>query len=240
MPGYADGWYIVTAFTSVNIVGCMLIQFLACAPLSSTFILSGPRSCYTLHPGNPGQLYGTTILDISADLMIIALPFPLLFTLHIPLAKKLGLCVMFALGFLIILFSLVRATQVHAAGSGLIGNINFFWMGIWSQAEAAVAVTVASLPQLWTVYTLVKRRLRRDLALPLGLAIIPEKVEFKKRGYLTETRGGYGTGSQVELARANGLVVEERTVVVAEGRVGGREEREGVMVETEITLEFQK
>jgi len=105
-----------------------------------------------LHPGNPGQLYGTTALDIVSDIMIIVLPFRLLFSLRVTTKQKIGLGIMFALGGIIIIFAILRATQVTSTGKSLLGKINFYWLGIWSQAESVSAVIVACLPQIWIWY----------------------------------------------------------------------------------------
>ena len=141
-------WYIVFGFTTMNLLGCLLIQFLGCIPFSSNFSIA-PSSCFIRHPGNPGQLYGTTALDIVSDIMIIVLPMRLLFGLRVNKKQKAGLAGVFALGAVIIVFAIVRAAQVSSAGRGMLGGLDFLWLGVWSQAEGVSAVTVACAPQIW-------------------------------------------------------------------------------------------
>ncbi|KAI5805982.1 hypothetical protein EDC01DRAFT_272691 [Geopyxis carbonaria] len=264
MPTYIDGWYIVSAFCAINLLGCVLIQFLTCAPFSSTFIGVGPHSCQLRHPGNPGQLYGTTILDVVSDIMIIALPFPLIFGLRVATRKKVALGILFALGLIIIVFAIIRATQVASSGKGLIGATNFFWLGIWSQAEAAVAVAVASLPQLWTVWSHFYRkghssynRSKSGGAGAAGEDATARRATMAAQAAAsraTRDEDAESTGSEVELNKLVPVSYGHVHTKVGEGgereseerRRGSRREEDGeergrdIRVDTTITVEYRQ
>ncbi|KAK6829215.1 hypothetical protein RU639_003515 [Aspergillus parasiticus] len=157
IPVYLEGWYIVFGFTVMNLVGCFLIQFFGCLPFGLNFSIDND-SCVSGNSREPGKLYGTTALDTLSDVMIVILPTRHLFELPATKKQKAGLVVVFALGWIIIAFSLVRAIHASRAGDDFLGPINQRWLGIWSHVECVVAVTVACLPPIWAGY---RKRWRR-------------------------------------------------------------------------------
>ncbi|UDD58784.1 hypothetical protein AFCA_013320 [Aspergillus flavus] len=127
-------WYIVFGFTVMNLVGCFLIQFFGCLPFGLNFSIDND-SCVSGNSREPGKLYGTTALDTLSDVMIVILPTRHLFELPATKRQKAGLVVIFALGWIIIAFSLVRAIHASRAGDDFLGPINQRWLAIWSHVE---------------------------------------------------------------------------------------------------------
>ncbi|KAB8208550.1 hypothetical protein BDV34DRAFT_50298 [Aspergillus parasiticus] len=123
IPVYLEGWYIVFGFTVMNLVGCFLIQFFGCLPFGLNFSIDND-SCVSGNSREPGKLYGTTALDTLSDVMIVILPTRHLFELPATKKQKAGLVVVFALGWIIIAFSLVRAIHASRAGDDFLGPIN--------------------------------------------------------------------------------------------------------------------
>jgi hypothetical protein len=87
-------------------------------------------------------LFSTTV-DITTDLMIMALPIAMLPSLQLDQKKKIGLAVAFSLGLIIISVAVVRMTQV------IVGDVvDLVGLAIWGAVETATAVVVGSLPPL--------------------------------------------------------------------------------------------
>lgn len=82
-------------------------------------------------------------MDVLSDLMIMALPLRLLKDLQVTRQQKIGLGVVFSLGFMIIATAIVRMTQIiDQSRSDPVG------LGVWGLVESSVAVIVGSLPPL--------------------------------------------------------------------------------------------
>jgi hypothetical protein len=85
----------------------------------------------------------STAVDVASDLMIMSLPLALIPSLQLDRKKKVGLVVVFSLGFIIIAFAVIRMTQViHHTNVDLVG------LAIWSSVESSVAVIVGCMPPL--------------------------------------------------------------------------------------------
>ncbi|PYH41081.1 uncharacterized protein BP01DRAFT_408423 [Aspergillus saccharolyticus JOP 1030-1] len=84
-------------------------------------------------------------LNVTTDLMIMAIPLPLLIKAKLTLTKKLTLLGVFSLGAFVILCSILSK---YYSISNPYGDE---WVD-WYVREAATAVIVANLPQTWTLF----------------------------------------------------------------------------------------
>ncbi|RAL14367.1 uncharacterized protein BO97DRAFT_284037 [Aspergillus homomorphus CBS 101889] len=87
----------------------------------------------------------TLALNIATDLMIMAIPLPLLIKAKLNLTKKLTLLGVFSLGAFVILCSILSKYYSLSQPYG------DEWVD-WYVREAATAVIVANLPQTWTLF----------------------------------------------------------------------------------------
>ncbi|KAF2398388.1 hypothetical protein EJ06DRAFT_532137 [Trichodelitschia bisporula] len=79
-------------------------------------------------------------MNISTDLLIFVLPFPLLATLSLSKRQLIGLCVTFGLGAITIAVSIGRCAAFLSS--------DFLPLYVWSMAEMCTALMVSSLPSL--------------------------------------------------------------------------------------------
>jgi hypothetical protein len=92
----------------------------------------------------------STVVDITSDLMIMALPIAILPSLQLDFRRKVGLGIAFSLGVIIISVAIVRMTQV-VSGSG--NMVDLIGLAIWGAIETSTAVVVGSLPPLKALLT---------------------------------------------------------------------------------------
>ncbi|KAI9697983.1 MAG: hypothetical protein M1836_004336 [Candelina mexicana] len=87
--------------------------------------------------------------------MIMALPLRILTALRISIRQKLALAGIFCLGFVIIIFSIVRAVETSSSltNSWSLKESDPVWLALWSILEASVAVCVSSLPTMRLFFT---------------------------------------------------------------------------------------
>ncbi|KAL3429377.1 hypothetical protein BDV09DRAFT_203026 [Aspergillus tetrazonus] len=87
----------------------------------------------------------TLAFNVSTDIMIMAIPLPLLIKAKLSLSKKLTLCALFSLGAFVILCSILSKYYSISSPYGM------KWVD-WYVREAATAVIVANIPQTWTLF----------------------------------------------------------------------------------------
>ena len=83
------------------------------------------------------SLYYSTAVDIICDLLIMALPLRLLWNLQINRQQKTALAAIFSLGFIIIIFAIVRVVETSAS----IHHVDPVWLALWSMIEAGIGKT---------------------------------------------------------------------------------------------------
>ncbi|KAK4154391.1 hypothetical protein C8A00DRAFT_14455 [Chaetomidium leptoderma] len=182
-------WYCVAAFTFMAYIGCWLASSLTCSPPSDYFVAGKCDTPHEVWMQKFNVLYSTSV-DISSDVMIMALPIAILPSLQLDIRRKIGLGIAFSLGAIIITVASVRMTQVIAGES-----VDLVGLAIWGAVETSTAVIVGSLPPL-------KALLSRSV-----------------KKYSSKSKSHYGVGGANQGAGAGsgyGPSSVSRTVMVAE------------------------
>ena len=80
----------------------------------------------------------------------MALPLHILRALRITIRQKIGLATCFALGFIVVIFSIVRAVEILDTLTGLssLERADPISLTLWSALESSIAVIVSCLPSL--------------------------------------------------------------------------------------------
>ncbi|KAL8763247.1 MAG: hypothetical protein Q9184_000887 [Pyrenodesmia sp. 2 TL-2023] len=89
------------------------------------------------------HLITASVFNITSDLMMIYIPLPILIRARLPLKRKIILCGVFSLGFLVILSAILNRYYNFTAGFGSLIYLN------WYVGEASTSVFVANVPHLW-------------------------------------------------------------------------------------------
>ncbi|KAK2806809.1 hypothetical protein FQN50_005671 [Emmonsiellopsis sp. PD_5] len=144
-------WYALAVFAALSFIGCVLASTLTCNPPSDYFY----GNCDSPHETwmQSFNVIFSTSVDISTDIMIMALPIAALPSLQLDRRKKVGLGIIFGLGFIIICVAVVRMTQVVRGGA-----VDLVGLAIWGAVETATAIVVGCLPPL---KSLVSRGLKK-------------------------------------------------------------------------------
>ncbi|KAJ1337377.1 hypothetical protein MN608_00229 [Microdochium nivale] len=131
------------AFVTLSHISYIVAQFLICHPAAKVWELFTPGVC-----GNIITFY--TVMGVSnivADLVILALPMPFIYSLTLEWPKKAILFGMFAVGLLTSAISIYRQTLLpdivfwDTTGASLMA-------AVFSALEPAVAITLACIPYL--------------------------------------------------------------------------------------------
>ncbi|KAE8415081.1 hypothetical protein BDV36DRAFT_311240 [Aspergillus pseudocaelatus] len=140
LPKYRRACAAIAIFTFIAYVGCWLASALNCHPPSDYFKFGKCTKPADIK-GSVISISYSTAVDIITDLMIMGLPLRILWKAKITRQQKIGLGVVFCVGFIIIATAIVRAIEITGrAYSDQVG------LAIWSIAESSISVIVGCLP----------------------------------------------------------------------------------------------
>ncbi|KAL1657316.1 hypothetical protein SLS61_000362 [Didymella pomorum] len=146
---------LVAIYVAVGWVAVQIAFFTACMPFSGYWAVpvSNPQ-CTTL------QHYAMVqaVFNLSSDVLIIAVPIPMIVSLTLPTKQKVGLGVLFSMGTFVVSWTttvtLPPTDQVKIIAAILtkVYNLSDIYDSaymLWYTREASVAVYVANLPGIW-------------------------------------------------------------------------------------------
>ncbi|KAL2268278.1 hypothetical protein VTJ83DRAFT_3124 [Remersonia thermophila] len=146
---YRRAWYMLAVFTFLAYGGCILTLTFSCGRDVRNFF--GFNTCAS--PQNVWasnfSVYFSTAVDVFTDLCIMAMPLRLIHNINVSLRQKIGLVCVFSLGFVMIVFAVIRANQSLVKT----GFVNLNLLLIWSTLGASISVLVGTLPALKVLIT---------------------------------------------------------------------------------------
>ncbi|KAF1837513.1 hypothetical protein BDW02DRAFT_595504 [Decorospora gaudefroyi] len=113
--------------------------FTACRPFVGYWAVPPPNpQCTTLQHFAIVQ----AVFNLSSDILIIAVPIPVISSLSLPVRQKVGLGILFSMGTFVIIAAIL--TKVYN-----LSDVYSTTYMLWYTREASVAVYVANLPGIW-------------------------------------------------------------------------------------------
>ncbi|KAK5996634.1 hypothetical protein PT974_01971 [Cladobotryum mycophilum] len=143
-------WFMVAIWSTIVFitgytVGIFFALIFACNPIAKSWdvrITGG--ECI-----NRASLYiATAAVNIISDVIIFILPLPVIVRLQIPRRQKIGLLLIFVLGSLTIVTSIVRVTILPQMLTSLDQTWVISWASVWIIVEANLIIMCASLPTI--------------------------------------------------------------------------------------------
>ncbi|KAF1837316.1 hypothetical protein BDW02DRAFT_160761 [Decorospora gaudefroyi] len=144
---YTVVWWCIAGICLITFAGNYFFYFQTCVTISGFWTGgcsgSGPKHAQLV------SLYYSFTTDTSTNLMIMALPIWLTWNLKMPRSKKIWILLLFATGFVCVLFACLRVTQVaiNAAKPEVDGQpLDPTWLAIWGMVECSIAVIIGCCP----------------------------------------------------------------------------------------------
>ncbi|OOF92688.1 hypothetical protein ASPCADRAFT_133080 [Aspergillus carbonarius ITEM 5010] len=176
-------------------------------------------------------------IRLATDLALFALPLPKLVRLNMTMGKRAGLVIMFGLGVLVSVTSIIRATYINNFSEDhtwmLVDTLN------WSSVEVAVAIFIACIPSFKSLIT-------------FRFPVLQRLFGFSSKGDSTGRSRMYGTSTRrtnharstmghhsIKLSAVNTVTAQSRVDV--EASRNGSEERiiptdSGIHVTTDVSV----
>ncbi len=134
LPWYRRAWFALAVFTFLAYGGCVTTLALSCGPDVRNFFAfnkcAGPQNVWSSN----FSVYFSTAVDVFTDVCIMAMPLRLIYNVKVSLKQKIGLVGVFSLGFVMIVFSIIRANQTLVST----GFVNLTLLMIWSSLAASI------------------------------------------------------------------------------------------------------
>ncbi|RDW63557.1 hypothetical protein BP6252_11102 [Coleophoma cylindrospora] len=143
-PRLRKALYAVFTFTASAFVCTAFLDTFWCGSDVASNWSTEADACSTFNSLAVFQIDWST--NITSDVMIFLLPFPLLRELRLKPRQIIGLAITFALGAITMAISIARFISVQATSL-------YNTLYVWSMAEMAVAIIVVSLPALSSLLT---------------------------------------------------------------------------------------
>ncbi|KAF7189497.1 Satratoxin biosynthesis SC1 cluster protein 4 [Pseudocercospora fuligena] len=139
-------WILIGILLSTATAGIFGIIF-QCTPINYAWLsVTGTVQghCIALEPFT--YTYGA--LNISYDVVVFFLPIHSLLKLRVPWPKKLGLCSVFLVGFLVTICSIIRLQYLVRLSETENISCNFQYIGMWSLVEANFSIVCCCMPAM--------------------------------------------------------------------------------------------
>ncbi|KAL2857733.1 hypothetical protein BJY01DRAFT_201994 [Aspergillus pseudoustus] len=127
-------------------------------------------------------LLAHSTINIVLDVAVVCIPMPTLMRLQMPLEKRLGVCVMFAVGIVVTVISIFRLVETVGFNSTTNPTKDFVPVGIWSLLELDVAIMCACLPAI------------RALVIHVYNTYIKEPIASRISSSRNKLSNAYGSG----------------------------------------------
>jgi hypothetical protein len=150
---------LVAAWVIIGYIAVQIAFWTACTPIRGYWSVPAiSPQCTTLQHFAIVQ----ATFNISSDLLIIAIPIPMIVSLALPLKQKISLGLLFSMGTFVvrshprptILFPITNPNHIQIVAAILtkVYNLSDVYSStymLWYTREASVAVYVANLPGIW-------------------------------------------------------------------------------------------
>jgi hypothetical protein len=144
---YRKATFIIMALAACYLVWVFISNTISCLPVHAFWDLSIPESERWCMPMKPKYLADTTV-NAALDIAIFCLPLPLLRTLTLPWKQKMWLGVVFTLGLIVCIASLLRFQFLDFEVLMRDPTWAAVTISAWANVEINLAIIIACIPTL--------------------------------------------------------------------------------------------
>ncbi|KAL4994932.1 hypothetical protein BDV10DRAFT_197117 [Aspergillus recurvatus] len=139
--------FISLAITSLWALGSFLAQVLSCKPISYYWNQWDGEHMGKCSSHN-SLLLAHSIINIFLDILVIVLPMPVLVGLQMNIEKRVGMCLMFAVGLVVTVISVLRLVETVGFNdtTNPTSASDFVPVGVWSLLEIDVGIMCSCMP----------------------------------------------------------------------------------------------
>ncbi|KAF8857378.1 hypothetical protein BDZ45DRAFT_705240 [Acephala macrosclerotiorum] len=200
-----------------------------CYPIDRKWTTDTSRACST--KASDTNYWLTILLNILSDLVIITLPITMVMKLKMPLKQKLGVAAMFALGFFVVIASIIRAYYSRINNTMLTCTV--------SMVETAISIIATCLPVLRTIILGHTSRTGTASRSNGGHYELSSHHARVTAGRGTQTKSTYVVGATRKASDSEDELVKETAAVSGPSSVASGLDEPGKGAGIAVTTEFQ-
>ncbi|KAL5340231.1 hypothetical protein BJX70DRAFT_387454 [Aspergillus crustosus] len=156
--------YMTLGVTIAWTTASLFSQLFSCSPISHYWTRWDGE-----HEGrctsHNALLLAHAVINIVLDVAVMAIPMPVLIKLQMSLEKRIGMCMMFAVGIVVTVISILRLVEAVGFNTTMNPTKDFVPVGIWSLLEIDVGIMCSCMPG---IRALCKRLWGRFVKKPTG------------------------------------------------------------------------
>ncbi|KAI9172755.1 integral membrane protein [Paramyrothecium foliicola] len=143
-------WFRMTVwatlvFISGYTIGIFFALIFACNPIAMSYdVTVQDGTCIN----RPSLYIATAVVNIISDAFLFCLPLPIVVKLQVPRRQKIGLILIFLLGSITIVTSIIRVSILPQMLTNLDQTWIISWASVWIIVEANLFIVCAALPTL--------------------------------------------------------------------------------------------
>ncbi|KAF4999555.1 hypothetical protein FDECE_11476 [Fusarium decemcellulare] len=175
-------WFKIANWASIVFivgytVGIFFACIFACKPVAMSWdVTITDGVCIN----RPSLYIATAVANIFSDVILFCLPIPMVVKLQIPRRQKIGLVVIFGIGSLTVVTSIIRVSILPALLTDPDASWVIAWASVWIIVEANLIITCATMPTL--------RKFFKHVA--------PKLIGESRYGSKTPNYGNYGKSAK--------------------------------------------
>ncbi|EEP76478.1 predicted protein [Uncinocarpus reesii 1704] len=149
---FIQPWFRKTCWACVSViiaftVGTVFSSIFQCTPVQYAFNKKIPGGGHCLNL--TAFWYANAVFNILSDVVIIALPIPVVSKLHSPIKTKIAVASVFTIGIFVCITSVLRFTTLNVATSHLDTPWTNIGSSMWTVIEINLGIICACMPTLW-------------------------------------------------------------------------------------------
>ncbi|OCK76821.1 hypothetical protein K432DRAFT_396111 [Lepidopterella palustris CBS 459.81] len=133
--------YVVIAFNVAYLTATTLVNIFWCTPVLSTFGIGYPTNCIDGYKTD--LVIGA--LNLLTDTIVLILPMPVLWTLQLSVAKKIGVAACFSIGAITVAATIVREIEIATKLTDADQTWAVMYEVTWLSVELNTAIIVSCL-----------------------------------------------------------------------------------------------
>lgn len=138
-------WIVVGLLIAV-FVSFEFATIFQCIPVSYNWRSLVDRTAQGSCTDRQAQVYAAAAFNIFFDILVLLLPVPSLLKLNISWMKKLGVGIVFLVGIVVTICSIVRISYLSKYGDSTNVTWNYAYIGLWSLLEVHLSVVCVCVP----------------------------------------------------------------------------------------------
>ncbi|KAI9846164.1 MAG: hypothetical protein M1837_004278 [Sclerophora amabilis] len=184
--------FSVVGFVFAYSVAFLFLTIFQCVPIRRSWDKTTPGTCVS----NAAQWFSFAIINIISDVIIIALPLPMIQQLHLPRNQKIALSIVFMFGIFVCMTSIMRMVAMRSGVRSTDPTYGTVEATKWTDIELNTGIICACLPALKAPLTRPFPRLFSG-----GSGLATHKTGLSGTTYSLEGEPPHSSSSRVEAFR---------------------------------------